>query len=396
LGVWSLPDRSSPVKKDIEERLDRAIAFYQGQIDQRRWYGFWDFGDVMHSYDATRHTWRYDVGGFAWANTELMPDLWLWYSFLRSGRGDVFRTAEAMTRHTQEVDVYHLGRFAGLGSRHNVRHWGDGAKELRVSQAILKRPYYYITTDERTGDLIDEVVDADEKLAEIDPLREVEPGKIDFPTHARVGPDWFAMCGNWMTAWERTGDTKYRDRIVTGVKCLDAMPHKFFSGDSYGYDPKDKTLHLLHPDQVAVPHLAALMGGPECCMELTPLLADVPQWQDAWLNYCRYLQAPADDQRKAIGGTVSNGRGPHFSRMTAYAAMAIKDPKLAERAWSEFFRNVMGNSPHTFEPRKVESPDVPRALDEIPFVSTNDTAQWSLNAIELLQLVGDSIPEKQP
>jgi len=46
--------------------------------------------------------------------------------------------------------------------------------------------------------------------------------------------------------------------------------------------------------------------------------------------------------------------------------------------------------------RKIESPDVPHALDEIPFVSTNDTAQWSLNAIELLQLVGDSIPEKQP
>ena len=41
-----------------------------------------------------------------------------------SGRADVFRFAEAMTRHTGEVDVHHLGRFAPLGSRHNVHALG--------------------------------------------------------------------------------------------------------------------------------------------------------------------------------------------------------------------------------------------------------------------------------
>jgi hypothetical protein len=25
----------------------------------------------MHTYDQTRHTWRYDVGGYAWDNGEL-------------------------------------------------------------------------------------------------------------------------------------------------------------------------------------------------------------------------------------------------------------------------------------------------------------------------------------
>ena len=69
----------------------------------------------MHSYDDERHVWRYDLGGMAWDNTELGTDMWLWYSFLRTGRADVFRMAEAMTRHTNEVDCYHLGRFAGLG-----------------------------------------------------------------------------------------------------------------------------------------------------------------------------------------------------------------------------------------------------------------------------------------
>src|SRR5204863_8396563 len=84
-GVWSLPDRSHPIKRWVEEQLDAAFAFYQTEVDQRRWYGFWNYGDIMHTYDTQRHMWRYDIGGFAWDNSELGPDLWLWYSFLRTG-----------------------------------------------------------------------------------------------------------------------------------------------------------------------------------------------------------------------------------------------------------------------------------------------------------------------
>jgi hypothetical protein len=32
---------------------------------------FLDYGDFMHTYDPDRHTWRYDVGGYAWDNSEL-------------------------------------------------------------------------------------------------------------------------------------------------------------------------------------------------------------------------------------------------------------------------------------------------------------------------------------
>lgn len=391
-GVWSLPDRSTPGKRWIEERLDRAIAYYQGQVESRRWYGFWDFGDVMHSYDPQRHAWRYDVGGFAWANTELMPDLWLWVSFLRTGRADVFRMAEAMTRHTQEVDVYHLGRFQGLGSRHNVRHWGCGAKEARISQALLKRPFYYLTADERTGDLMQEVVDADFRTVEVDPLRHLEE-RTEHPTHTRVGPDWFAFAGNWLAAWERTRDTRYRDKMVVGMKSLAAMPKKLFSGPSYGYDPETGKLHRIH-DEVAIPHLAALMGGPELMMELTPLV-DLPEWSDAWLHYCRLLQAPAEEQLETLGAEIRNGRGSSYARMTAYAARALGDARLAARAWEEFLRPTIGRGPQPqLVPRRFEGPGVPTPVDEAPGVSTNGTAQWSLNAIELLELVGDALPEE--
>jgi hypothetical protein len=82
-GVWGLEDRSTPVKRAIEEKLAATLDFYLKQPGQQNWYGFWDFGDVMHSYDNTRHVWRYDLGGMAWDNTELGTDMWLWYSFLR-------------------------------------------------------------------------------------------------------------------------------------------------------------------------------------------------------------------------------------------------------------------------------------------------------------------------
>ena len=64
-------------------------------------------------------------------------------------------------------DSYHIGPNAGLGSRHNVSQWGCGAKEARISQAAWNRFYYYLTTDERCGDLMTEVKDADHKLYEL-------------------------------------------------------------------------------------------------------------------------------------------------------------------------------------------------------------------------------------
>ena len=140
----------------VAVQVDHVGRHVVGQVEQRRWYGFWDYGDVMHTYDPRRHQWRYDVGGFAWDNSELSTDIWLWHYFLHSGRADVFRLAEAMTRHTGEVDVHHIGPFAPLGTRHGVQHWGDSAKQLRIATAVNRRYYYYLTGDERVGDLMRE------------------------------------------------------------------------------------------------------------------------------------------------------------------------------------------------------------------------------------------------
>ncbi len=393
-GAWSLPDRTVPAKKAIEDQLDTSFDLYHKEVDQRRWYGFWNYGDVMHQHDGPRHMWRYDVGGFAWDNTELGTDMWLWYTFLRTGRADAFRMAEAMTRHTSEVDVYHLGRFAGLGSRHNVRHWGCGAKEPRISQAAYKRFHYYLTTDERTGHLMREVLDADRKTIEIDPMRLASPLRAPLPHPGRVrgGPDWLAFIGNWMTEWERSGDTRYRDRIVAGFDSIANMKYRFFTGpDSLmGYDPATSKLFPLSDDGFGGYNLTTIMGGAEVVFELNELI-DHPGWKQAWLQYCRLISARRDVILRdiATGTEGEDARYGGAGRLSGYVYAKTGNAAYARKA----LQQLAGAGPD--RPRlaitKLKGPDVLNPIEEATGVSTNSVAQAALHAIELLELCGDQI-----
>jgi len=391
-GIWSLPDRSTAKRKPVEDELDREFEYFRQDVEQRYWYGFWNYGDVGRSYDAMRHTWRYDIGGWGWDNTELMPDVFLWYTFLRTGRADVFRMAEAMTRHTSEVDVYHLGRFAGLGSRHNVSHWGDSAKEVRVSHAGLKRFYYYLTTDERTGDLMREVVDSDFKHTEVFPLRKlVAQGR--YPAQVRWSVDWFAFVANWMTEWERTGNTLYRDKIVTGMKSLAAMPHGLLTNQLVGYDPKSGVLYD-EPEFYGASGFVqgGLFAGPEIAFELRTLI-DVPEFWKTWLESCEQPRGGA--------------------RTLAYAAYIKKDAALGRAAWEGLLSTGGGRSSGASataprgappaamrqrfpeKPVLIQGPDVLNPVQEIPMVDTGGDSQWGLNVIEALELAGEYLPEPE-
>ena len=381
-GIWSLPDRSTSFRTRVEERLDAYIHFYQKAIEQNKWYGFWNYGDVMHAYDPVRHTWRYDIGGFAWDNTELASNMWLWYNFLRTGRADIWRMAEAMTRHTGEVDVYHIGPNAGLGSRHNVSHWGCGAKEARISQAAWNRFYHYLTTDERSGDLMTEVKDADHKLYELDPMRLAQP-RSEYPCTAparlRIGPDWLAYAGNWMTEWERTGNTVYRDKIIAGMKSISALPNRLFTGPkALGFDPETGIITTeCDPKLESTNHLMTIMGGFEIANKMMRMI-DIPEWKDAWLDHAaRY-------KKKAWELSHSRFR---ISRLMAYAAYHLRDRQMAEEAWTDLFTRLEHTPAPSFRITTILPPEVPAPLDECTSISTNDAALWSLDAIYMQEVI---------
>jgi YetA-like protein len=395
---FSLPDRSTPAQAQIEDHLDWMFDFYRRQQDERSWYGFWNYGDVMHTYDADRHVWRYDVGGFAWDNSELSTDIWLWLYFLRTGRADVFRFAEAMTRHTGEVDVHHIGRFAPLGSRHNVQHWGCSAKQLRISTALNRRYYYYLTADERVGDLMREQIDADRTLRTIEPNRKV-PGRPareapdpngDF-AYIGFGTDWGSLAGAWLTEWERTRNKKVHDKLVTSMRTIAAQPKGFFTG-SGRMNLTTGAFDISKDAKVSVSHLSAAFGLPEVCSELVELVA-MPEFERAWLQYCELYNATPEAQKQALGEPLEslNLQQGH-ARLTAFAAHRKKDAGLGRRAWQEFHAGRAGYSPRiTFQSQRVTGPAVLNPVDEAVWLSTNSTAQWGLAAIECLAFARDAL-----
>lgn len=375
-GIWSLPTQESSRDSLVETTLNGIMDFYKHEIERNGWYGFFNYGDIMHTYDSWRGEWRYDVGGYAWDNTELATPAMFWYQFLRTGSPDVWRMATAMTRHCSEVDTYHEGPHAGLGTRHNVLHWGCGAKESRVSEAWWNRFMYYLTADERLGDIMHEVADADTLLYILDPMRLAQPRHLypcTAPARLRIGPDWVGYVSNWLAEWERhplarlTDDGKenyYKQKIVNGMNSIASLSDGLFSGPkALGYDPATGVITNECDSTVKnTNHLMTIMGGFELMNELEQSINHQPFFA-AWLDHAaRY-------KYEALRISKSKFLVP---RLTAYAGWRLGDEKLKTIAWDDLLNHLP-----LLPGRKI--------------ISSNDCATWTLDAIFLKEVINDSV-----
>ncbi|KAF4616545.1 hypothetical protein D9613_008386 [Agrocybe pediades] len=392
-GRWNVPDTTTTGAAALEKRKSDLLDFYVAEPDQRQFYGFWNYGDIMHTYDQTRHNWRYDVGGYAWDNGELSSDLWLWMSFLRTGRADVFRMAHAMTRHLSEVDFHHIGPFAGLGSRHNVSHWGDGAKEARVAGSTLKRPFYYLTTDELVGDLMDYSLQADQTIMTWDPLRKVlPPPPPQGPGRLRIGPDWTTLAGNWFTKWERTNDTTWRDRIKTGMSDIGGFKYGLFTGNGTAVGWNADTAHLVDEggEGAGSYSLVMIFGGGELLMEAMDLITDEPAFDAAWLDFCRLYNGSDADKIARYGKTFGSKDFPqYYAKLQAYAGQRLNDTSLKQAAWDIINKNTVG----VWAPvQTIGGTDVLNQIREIPNLGTNDAGQLSLSEYAVLAIAPELAP----
>ncbi|MEY8353284.1 hypothetical protein AALB39_07955 [Lachnospiraceae bacterium 54-53] len=395
-GYWSLPRKENETEEWLEKQLDLAADFYEKEVDQRNWYGLFNYGDFMHTYDPERHQWRYDMGGYAWDNTELVPTLWLWLAFLRTGRTELFALGEKLTRHASEVDVYHFGKYKGLGSRHNVRHWGCPCKEARIAMAAHHRYYYYLTGDYRLEDIFEELKDNERTFLNKDPLGDFyEKKEMVYKSHARSGPDWSSLCANWMTRWERFHDDEYREKIVTGVEDIKKAPLKLVSGPDFEFDPESVHLRYIGERAAGGTHLQICMGAPQVWMEMADLLGD-EEWKEMMAEYGRFYYLPREKQLEESRGIIGDREFslPFMAAaMGAYGAWYYGDRDLAKTTWRHLLHAILREGNHDgFQTVTGKDLGNRERLVEIPWISTNFAAQWCLNVICSLEFIRDQLP----
>lgn len=411
-SYWLPPKEGQAGDAACEKALENLVHFYIDEVERRRWYGFWDYGDVMHSYDIVRHCWLYDTGGRAWQNTELCNTYVNWLLFLRTGDYAIYRFARAMSRHCSEVDVYHSGKYAMLGTRHNVRHWGCGAKEARISMAGHHRFFYYLTADERIGDVMDAVRDVDQStLNETgrDPMGSYFPAHPNF-SHIRIGPDWSSFVSNWMTRWERFEDPVYRDKIYAGLNTIKKAPLRMASGSTFHYDPKTGQMHYMGAPNPAghthlgdgnyQQHMVVCFGGPETFFELAEILDD-PEFTDMLAQLASYYFMTPQQRTQASGGLFCDEnmrawRGEKFGvRMRAFSGWYDRNPEETAAAVNMMIPDYQTGASPVIQggvgmfrgdgsvcAQAVAAIDAPAPTVEVPSLTTNDAAQWSLNYME--------------
>jgi hypothetical protein len=388
---WCQPKEEKYRMAANEKAFLGYMDYYIREVEQRKWYGFWDYGDVMHSYDPVRHCWRYDVGGFAWHNTELCNTYVNWIAFLRTGDYGIYRFARAMTRHTSEVDVYHLGKYAMLGSRHNVRHWGCESKEPRISMAGHHRFYYYLTGDDRIGDIMDFVKDAD--LAWCN-----KQGMEDGAARTRTGPDWSSFVSNWMTRWERFQDTSYRDKILAGLNSIKQAPNRLSSGSFFRYNPLNNTMGYMGEGNYQY-HMVICFGAPEIWFELADLIGD-RELLDMMAQFGDYYAMTPEERQQKSNGLFNESNdqawgGLRFAiRMVAHAGYWYKNPERMKQAMDmiEARPDNSSNTPGKTDAdgnvvyTDVKETEYIRKIQEVEYASTNGISQWSLNYIETAKI----------
>ncbi len=414
-GYWSLPTQDTEVEKWIEKQLSTIVNFYQNEVENRNWYGLFDYGDFMHTYDPIRHCWKYDTGGFAWQNTELVPTYWLWLQFMRTGDEKIFTLAEKMSRHCSEVDFYHFGEMKGIGSRHNVRHWGCACKEPRISMAGHHRFYYYLTGDQRIGDTMEDAKDADQSMVNLKHYHSKNPdGSVSPEWKLRSGPDWTSLLSDWMTQYERTLDRYYLNKIKQGISDLEKTPFGLASGPEYEYDTQTGALTYLGENEETGMHLQVCMGGSEVWMELADQLEE-ETLKKMLIWYGRFYMLSPQQKKEETNGQIfrRSFAFPYFAAaLAAYSAaggimqeqenkkLSEENRQLADHVWKQLLGSLAkpkDNTGFASIPyavcNKAGSEAQGKVLFEIPWIKTNYAAQWSLNMIVALEFLRKFLPK---
>jgi hypothetical protein len=228
-------DRFPEFQRALDDKFDWML------FNQRwePWYGMFDYGDLMVNYDG--EAWS------QWAHNEPAQDYQLWLQFMRTGEARYFDAAQALSRHTMDVDNTHwpeeprfLGasnypldywktlrlppgnKYRGIGRRHSAQHWMHVLSAHVWVQGWLAD--YYLAGEHRG-------LDAAVQTAEFH-LRRL------FGEHELTGRRLYLSVWNLAEVYDATKDPRYLEELKSRVARM--LQLGFQQGgnlviDRYGY-----------------------------------------------------------------------------------------------------------------------------------------------------------------
>jgi hypothetical protein len=226
---------------ELERALDTKFDWWLYNQNFVPWYGMWDYGDGKLSFDPARGTW--DI----WGNNEPAEDLLLWIQFMRTGETRFARAAQALSRHSMDIDNIHWpaapvyrgdtntstdywkslahkegSPYLGLGRRHGAQHW---LKTLSAHVWVAGwLADYHLTGDHRGLDMAIQTGDMH--------LRTI------FGEHDLTGRRLYLSIWNLTEVWNATKNPRYKRELDLRLERLLAQQRD--QGDSlvvdrYGY-----------------------------------------------------------------------------------------------------------------------------------------------------------------
>ena len=271
-----------------DEHFD-AVLYHMPRMHQHnarfwRWLGFWDYGDEIQVYNASRDRWAQDDGRYGWYNNEPLRDYNYHLAFLMTGHRRIWRQAEAMSYHVFEVDLRHadpqpfMGARAKLadqgysssttngvdfcGRRHNAQHWADGYFGRRVGSPPGFRLCYYQSGDPVMREYLQRILAASMKTRRSQYM------------HADSDE---AVLWAMLMGYEMTLENKYLDRVkayvdlqVDFARKHDGIPagqaNWDWAGNTAGAEPtepRDDLWMWSFGGHVAFIEVADVFGDPE-------------------------------------------------------------------------------------------------------------------------------------
>ena len=95
-GRFASADNSLPI---LERSLQYKYSYMQFNQNWEPWYGMFDFGDMKN--------YLFGEDWVQWGNNEPAMDYQWWLNFMRTGETSHYETAQALSRHTMDVDNVH-------------------------------------------------------------------------------------------------------------------------------------------------------------------------------------------------------------------------------------------------------------------------------------------------